>query len=88
MRHDRIVFLGERIIQGDEIDSDEFPDVETFRRCAAQWGGPENVLVLRNAIVSNGALEEKLEYLLINRTEIRALGVGGMRLSGFEAMKP
>lgn len=88
MRHDRIVFLGERIIQGDEIGSDEFPDVETFRRCAAQWGGPENVLVLRNAIVNNGALEEKLEYLLINRAEIIALGVGGMSVSGFEAFRP
>ncbi|GIW25375.1 hypothetical protein [Meiothermus sp.] len=88
MRHQRTVFLGERIIQGDEIGPDEFFDMETFRRCAAQWGGPEQVLILRNAIVSDGALEEKLEYLLINRAQIVALGLGGMSVGGFEGLKP
>lgn len=88
MRHNRIVFLGERIIEGDEVSPDDFYDVETFRRCAAQWGGPEKVLILRNATVSDGTLEEKLEYLLINRAEIIALGVGGMSVSGFEALRP
>jgi hypothetical protein len=88
MRHSRIVFLGERIIQGDEIGPDDFPDLETFRRCAAQWGGPENVLILRNAVVGEGVMQEKLEYLLINRAEIIALGVGGMSVSGFEALRP
>lgn len=88
MRHQRIVFLGERIILGDEIGPDEFHDLETFRRCAAQWGGPENVLILRNATVSEGGLEEKLEYLLINRAEIMALGIGGLSVSGLEALRP
>lgn len=88
MRHNRIVFLGERIIEGDEVSPDDFYDVETFRRCAAQWGGPENVLILRNAVVSEGVMQEKLEYLLINRAEIAALGVGRMSVSGFEALRP
>jgi len=88
MRHHRIVFLGDRIIEGDEVSPDDFYDVETFRRCAAQWGGPENVLILRSAVVGEGVRQEKLEYLLINRAEITALGVGGMSVSGLEALRP
>ncbi|MGK0617387.1 hypothetical protein [Meiothermus cerbereus] len=88
MRHLRIVFLADRIIQGDEVFPDEFYDPETFRRCAAQWGGPENVLILRNATVADGGLEERLEYLLINRAEIVALGLGGMSVSGVEGLRP
>lgn len=88
MRHNRIVFLGERTIEGDEVSPDDFYDVETFRRCAAQWGGPENVLILRNAVVGERMMQEKLEYLLINRAEITALGVGGISVSGLEALRP
>jgi len=88
MRHNRIVFLGERTIEGDEVSPDDFYDLETFRRCAAQWGGPENVLILRNAMVGERMMQEKVEYLLINRAEISALGVGGISVSGLEALRP
>lgn len=80
----RVVFLGERLIQGEEIAPDDFSDKETYRRCAGQWGGPDNVLVLRGVTVGEGTWQERLEYLLVNRAQVQAIGVGTAVVEGLE----
>ncbi|GEM85783.1 hypothetical protein [Meiothermus granaticius] len=76
MKRERVVLLGGQVVIGEEIEPSEFPDLETFRRQAARWEGPENVLVMRNARIERGAHSERLDYLLLKRDEIKALGIG------------
>ncbi|MBF6595194.1 MAG: hypothetical protein IVW51_12230 [Thermaceae bacterium] len=83
MKRNRIVLLGGQILTGEEIEPTEFPELETFRRQAARWEGPENVLVLRNARLENGSYSERLDYLLLKRDAIEALGTGTLSIEGF-----
>ncbi|RIH85506.1 hypothetical protein [Calidithermus roseus] len=83
MKRERVVFLGERVIVGEEIDPDELPDREGFRRQAARWGGPEDVLILRNARLEEASAGERIDYLMIRRSEISALGIGMAAVEGF-----
>ncbi|WP_027891259.1 hypothetical protein [Calidithermus chliarophilus] len=83
MKRDRVVFLGERMIVGEEIDPEELPDREGFRRQAAQWNGPEDILILRHARLEDSGGSERIEYLMIRRSEISALGIGMAAVEGF-----
>jgi hypothetical protein len=83
MKRERVVFLGERVIVGEEIEADELPDREAFHRQAARWGGPEDVLILRNAHLEEASAGERIDYLMIRRSEISALGMGVAAVEGF-----
>lgn len=80
MKRTRLVILDHHTILGEEIGPEEFYDVETFRSCATQWQGTENVLILRNATFEDASPHDKVDYLLIDRAQIRALGAGTMSL--------
>lgn len=83
MRRERIVLLENRIFVGEEIEAGEFPDTEALRRQAARWEGHENVLILRNVRLEDSPFEERLDYLLVKRDEVKALGLGKLSVKGF-----
>lgn len=83
MRRERIVLLENRIFIGEEIEVGEFPDAETLRRQATSWEGMENLLILRNVRLEDSPFEERLDYLLIKRDEVAALGLGKLTVRGF-----
>jgi hypothetical protein len=83
MKRERIVILNNHMFVGEEIEAEEFPDLETFRRQAARWEGPENLLILRNVRLEDSPLEERLDYLLVKRDAVSALGLGKLTVQGF-----
>ena len=83
MKSNRIILMGNQVLHGQEIEPSEFPDLETFRRQAARWDGPENVLVLRGVRLEGGPFSERLDYLLLKRDAIDGLGVGSLSIEGF-----
>ena len=84
MKRNRTVFLNGHVVSGEEITPEEFFDLEAFRQCAAQWDGRDSVLVLRNVTILGPGLHESLEYLLVNRAEVTALGIGSLRFDANE----
>jgi len=83
MRRNRIVLVNNQVLIGEEIEPGEFPDIESFRRQAARWEGPENVLVMRNVRLETGPYAERLDYLMLKRDTIDALGMGALSVEGF-----
>ena len=88
MKRERIVLLENRIFVGEEIEADEFPDAESLRRQAAVWEGHPNVLILRNVRLEDSPFEERLDYLLVRRDQMSALGLGKLSVKGFVASEP
>ena len=88
MKRERIVLLENHIFVGEEIEADEFPDAETLRRQATAWEGHPNVLILRNVRLEDSPFEERLDYLLVKRDQVTALGLGKLTLQGFTVSEP
>jgi len=83
MKRERIVILDNHLFVGEKIEPEEFPNLETFRRQAARWDGPENLLILHNVRLEDSPLEERLDYLLVKRDAVSALGLGKLTVQGF-----
>lgn len=83
MRRNRVVFWQDRVIEGEEIYHEDFPDLETLQRYVALWEGAENVMVMRNVEIDGMATSDRIDYLLLDRRDIAALGLGKVMIQGF-----